>query len=625
MIPRLATRGKLILAATLLFLLLGSILGEPPLVALAGMILTALLTLYLAFYPTAILLRRKKIELSWWVPPGDQPGGALAADRPFQLHLAFRNHGSRKLRILSANILAASALQLDERPSATVQRGQQVEVTTTVKPLAAGYHVLHGAALTFGDALGLFDIEAFFPNPIAIKVFPRTIALRGQPVRAIGGALHEQVGMHHVRRRGLAGELRELREHSHGDPFKFIAWKATAKRGQLMVRDLENEVVTTHVVLLDVGAGMRNGARGRTPLDWACDSVAALAKAAVGNGDRIGLVGWDTRVLVELAPDTGNHHYLQLVDRLLDTRSVVDADLTDVTAGELVALVARYLAHQEAIDVRVKLPPPLDDPRWSTIQAGPDGQLYDVAATGRLCKRLIELMLGRERQGDRGGGERGGGGGKGKAPVVMEDDLQLLPLRQFCRMRGIELPYRTTWEHGRRTAGLAVAVERAVATGRPDVAIVISDMVGVAEEEPRAIRAIARLRRAAGSVLVLAPSADAFLPVTTTSHGQRVRDLMVRDQRTAMAAGRKLLVRHGVTVVEASPGDALDRVVGRARGPCAAARGLTAPRRWSGSRAPGSRGCSITVSDQACSGALPGGFRRHRADRERGQEDARRR
>src|SRR5207248_4610612 len=159
------------------------------------------------------------------------------------------NHGSRKLRILSTKILAGTGLGIDERPSATVRRGQQVEMSSTIKALAAGYHVLHGAALTFGDALGLFDIEAFFPNPIAVKVFPRTLALRSQPVRTLGGALHEQVGLHHVRRRGLSGELRELREHTHGDPFKFIAWKATARRQQLMVRDLENEIVTTHVVM----------------------------------------------------------------------------------------------------------------------------------------------------------------------------------------------------------------------------------------------------------------------------------------------------------------------------------------------------------------------------------------
>lgn len=556
MIPRLATRGKLILGTALLFLLVGALHGAPPLVAISGVVLSVLLALYLAFYPTAILLRRKKIELSWWVPPGDQPGGALSADRPFQLHLAFRNHGSRKLRILSTNILAASGLHVDEKPSATVKRGMQVEITTTVKPLAAGYQVLHGAALMFGDALGLFDIEAFFPNPIAIKVFPRTVAMRGNPVRAVGGALHEQVGLHHVRRRGLSGELRELREHSHGDPFKMIAWKATARRGQLMVRDLENEIVTTHMVLLDVGGGMRSGSLGKTPLDWACDSVAALAKASVANSDRVGLVGFDTRIVTELQPDTGHHHYLQLVDRLLDTRSIVDEDLTDVTAGELVALVARYLAHQEAIDVRIKLAPPLDDPRWTSIQAGPDGQLYDVAATGRLCRRLIDIMIGSEKNAkDK----------RAKLAPLVEPDAQLAPLRQFCRLRGIELPYRTTWEHGKRAAGLARAVERAVVNGRPDVVVLISDLAGFAEDETRSIRALARLRKAAGTVIALVPNAAAFLPPASTPHGQRVRALMTRDQQALVEPGRRLLTRHGITVIEGSPADSLDRLLGGSR------------------------------------------------------------
>jgi uncharacterized protein (DUF58 family) len=554
-IPRLAARGKLILGTAVMFLVVGALHGAPPMIGLAGVILTVLLALYLGFYPTAILLRRKKIELSWWVPPGDQPGGALAADRPFQLHLAFRNHGSRKLRVLSTEILAATSLQIDERPSATVKRGQQVEVTATIKPLASGYEVLHGAALRFGDALGLFDIEAFFPNPIAVKVFPRTIGMRGQLIRAVGGALHEQVGQHHVRRRGLSGELRELREHSHGDPFKFIAWKATARRGKLMVRDLENEIVTTHLAIVDIGAGMRSGPTGRTPLDWASDCVAALARAAINNGDRIGLVGFDTRTVVELAPDTGYLHYLQLVDKLLDVRSIVDEDLTDVTAGELVALVARYLAHQEAIDVRVKIAPPLDDPRWTTIQAGPDGQLYDVAATGRLCRRLIDLMLGNDKAKDK----------RPRSQTVVEPDGQLTALRQLCRLRGIELPYRPAWDHGKRAAGLAAAVERAVAAGRPDAVIVISDLSGLAEDEGRAIRAIARLRKAAGTVVVLAPAPAAFLPRASTPHGRRVRELMVHDARAAIEPGKRLLLRHGVAVIEGSPQDSLERLISNGR------------------------------------------------------------
>jgi uncharacterized protein (DUF58 family) len=320
-----------------------------------------------------------------------------------------------------------------------------------------------------------------------------------------------------------------------------------------MVRDLENEIVTTHVALVDVGAGMRTGSLGRTPLDWACDATAALARAALGNSDRIGLVAFDTRAMVELPPDTGHHHYLQIIDRLLDTRGTVDADLTDVTAGELVALVARYLAHQEAIDVRIKLPPPLDDPRWSQIQAGPDGQLYDVAATGRMCKRLIEVILGRP--------EARGSDKKIRAPHVVEEDAQLMPLRQLCRLRGIELPYRSSWEHGRRAAGFAAAVERVVANGRPDVVVLMSDLAGLGEDDPRTKRALARLRSAAGQIVALVPAPNAFLPAAATPHGRRVREIVARDQRAAIEPGRRLLLRHGIKVIEASPLVSLDQLL----------------------------------------------------------------
>lgn len=600
MIPRLTTRGKLVLSSILLFLLVGALHAAPPLVGMGGLVLAVLLAVYLHFFPTAILLRRKKIELSWWVPPGDQPGGALGVDRPFALHLAFRNHGSRRLRVLHTRVLAGTGLDVEGNPIAAVAPGQQVEVVTNVAARTMGHHVFHGAALTLGEALGLFEIEAYFPNPIAIKVFPRSLPSRGATVRAVGGALHEQVGLHHVRRRGIAGELRELRQHSHGDPFKLIAWKATAKRGQLMVRDLETEIVSSVMVLVDGGAAMRTGVAGATPLDWACDVTSGLAKATLTAGDRFGFVGFDTRVITESPPDAGHHQYLQIVDRLIDLRAIVDEDLTDVTAGELVALVARYLAHQEAVDVRIRVAPPLEDPRWNHIQAGPDGQLYDVAGTARLVAKLIEVMtsdkrfaqqaapaparVGKNGHGPAGvgkatppnGGPRPNAGRRASTPhpVLMPSDPepQMALLRRFCRLRGIELPFRSGWEHSRRAAGLHAAAERAVAHGRPDLVVLVSDFAGWAEDEERTAKALSRLRRAAGGVIALVPSANAYLPSTTTSYGARARALLVADAAAAMAADRRLLTRHGISVVEAQPGDPLDALLGRGR------RGGRAPR-----------------------------------------------
>jgi len=562
MIPSLAARGKLVLISSVLIVLVGAVRAAPPLVALGGGALAALAAAYLAFYPTAILLRRKKIELSWWVPPGDQPGGALAADRPFALHVAFRNHGSRRLRILHTRVLSGSALEVDDDATATVPPGRQVEVTTQVRPLACGYQVLHGAVLVLGDVLALFDVEAYFPNPIAVKVFPRALPTKARPVRPVGAALHEQVGLHQVRRRGLAGELRELRDHAHGDPFKFIAWKATARRGKLMVRDLETEIVATHMVVVDIGAAMRGPLPGRAPLDWAIDATSALARAAADGGDRIGLVAFDTRPYVEIRPGTGHHHWLQLVDRLLDAHSVVDEDLTDVTPGELIACLARYLAHQEAVDVRLRHTPALDDPRWATIQAGPDGQLYDLAATNRFVGKLLEVMGGRET--------------RTLAPAWWwtrihlgpEGDPQLAPLRLFCRLRGIELPYRADAEHGRRAAGFAAAIERAVAEGRPDSVVIVSNLAGLTDDEPATARAVARARRAAGQVVALVPSVSRFAPAAERAGTARVRAVLARDARDRFEAARRLLVRHGVVVIETGPGDTPASLLGRTgRGP----------------------------------------------------------
>jgi uncharacterized protein (DUF58 family) len=153
-----------------------------------------------------------------------------------------------------------------------------------------------------------------------------------------------------------------------------------------------------------------------------------------------------------------------------------------------------------------------------------------------------------------------------RVPAVVEDDAQLRPLRQLCRMRGIELPYRTTWEHGRRADGFANAVERAVVSGRPDVVVILSDLAGLGEDEARTKKALARLRRSAGHVIALVPSSAAFLPAVDSPHGRRVRDLVTRDQRAATEPGRRLLAKHGITVLEASPLVSLDQLLyGRRR------------------------------------------------------------
>jgi uncharacterized protein (DUF58 family) len=563
MTPHLARRGRLLVVVAALFVSVGAIRPAWPLVALGTVILSSICTAYLFFFPVAVLLRRRKVEMAWWVPPGDQPGGAVTVDHPFSLHIALRNYGLRKLRVLDVKLFASSALDLPEGPiPADVPRGFEVELRLPLRARAAGYWALHGAVVGLGDLLGLFELRAYFPNPIGVKVFPRLSSPRSGRLEArpTAGALHERVGVHPIRRRGMAGELREIREHAHGDPFKFIAWKATARKRQLMVRELENEIVVTYQLLVDISGSMRGGSHGRTKLDYAVETASAIARASLEGGDRVGLITFDTRIYGQLKPDEGRPHHLKVIDRLLETRNVVDEDLTDITDGELVAAVARYLAHQEAIDVRLKNTPPIGDPAWSRIGTGPRGELYDMAALGRVVATLLKS--------DSAAAEAR----RAKAPawwwqrvhIGEGADPEMARLRLFCRLRGIELPYRQADGQGQRAAGLAAALSHAAAGGdRAQVLLIISDLGGIADDPPTALRAVGLVRRRHHSVIAVAPFGPAFAPRPSSDPAQRVADILSLDERRRLEGARRDLVRTGVPVVIAGPEDSVAMIARR--------------------------------------------------------------
>ena len=235
---------------------------------------------------------------------------------------------------------------------------------------------------------------------MGIKVLPRP-ALRlaaGRAAPRSPARRTSAIGVQPLRRRGLGGDLRELREHAPGDPFKQIAWKATARTGKLMVRELDRETMVTHWLLVDIGATMREGRPGAARLDLAVDVAAAYARGALEAGDRVALLTFDGRIVGEAKPNDGPVHRLRIVERLMEAMNVVDEDLTELTDSELVAVVARYLlvarGHRRA-------PAPRAAP--STIRCGtswprrPSGELYDL----RVVHQAVAAALERHTQGAR--------------------------------------------------------------------------------------------------------------------------------------------------------------------------------------------------------------------------------
>ena len=139
-----------------------------------------------------------------------------------------------------------------------------------------------------------------FANPHGVEVLPKPLFAMLQTARGGRARRVAEAG----RPAPLAGEgeqLKELREHVAGDPFKRIAWKASARRGQLLVREMEREERDIAWLVLDASVELWAGAHGSAPLDVAIDELGGVAARHIAKGDRVGLVVFASRVRTWLA------------------------------------------------------------------------------------------------------------------------------------------------------------------------------------------------------------------------------------------------------------------------------------------------------------------------------------
>ena len=164
------------------------------------------------------------------------------------------------------------------------------------------------------DRFRLFTWERQLDGQAVLKVFPVPDALR-----ALVRPFETQVstGSHVAAQRGDGIEFADLRPFLPGDRPRSINWRATARRGDLMVNQRHPERATEVVLFLDSFLDVR-GPTGST-LDQAVGAAASLAAAYLRQRDRVGLVSFGGFVQW-LQPGGGQAALYRLLDTLMETQ-----------------------------------------------------------------------------------------------------------------------------------------------------------------------------------------------------------------------------------------------------------------------------------------------------------------
>jgi uncharacterized protein (DUF58 family) len=104
---------------------------------------------------------------------------------------------------------------------------------------------------------------------------------------------------------GAGAELHQLRGYRYGDPLARIDWKATARTRQLVTREFSEDQHLDILIAIDAGRFSRVRAGTLDRLGHYANAAARFAEIAAPNDDRVGLMVFSDRVLVECAPSRG--------------------------------------------------------------------------------------------------------------------------------------------------------------------------------------------------------------------------------------------------------------------------------------------------------------------------------
>lgn len=221
-----------------------------------------------------------------------------------------------------------------------VRLGRRQILTYAVACERRGIHRLGPLTLASDYPLALLRAETEVPDSEAeVCVLPQTFELKSLPLFGRSGFPTEghQVGPVSRGHDQFAG----IRDYRHGDSMRHIHWRASARRGEWVVKEYEQLENAALLLVLNACTADNRGEGRESCFEYSVRIAASIARFAIENGHRVGLFCQGHDQLYWMAPDSGESHYRHLLRQL----AAVQAD-SPQPYSEMAATAAAMASRQ---------------------------------------------------------------------------------------------------------------------------------------------------------------------------------------------------------------------------------------------------------------------------------------
>jgi uncharacterized protein (DUF58 family) len=265
--------------------------------------------------------------------------------------LAVANPGRRLLRADVRDAWPPSAGADPHHVRVRVPAGGQAAVTTTLTPSRRGDKAAATVTIRSLGPLGLAARQARRQVPWTVRVLPPFGSRRHLPEKL--SRLRQLDGQHRSLLRGPGSEFDSLREYVVGDDVRSIDWRATARRGDVMVRTWRPERDRRILIVLDTGRTSAGRVAGTPRLDTSMDAALLLTALASRAGDRIDFIAFDRRIRARVvgAPRTA------VLSSVTDAMAAIEPELVETDAAALASAALTTARHRSLVVLLTDLNP----------------------------------------------------------------------------------------------------------------------------------------------------------------------------------------------------------------------------------------------------------------------------
>jgi uncharacterized protein (DUF58 family) len=183
-----------------------------------------------------------------------------------------------------------------------IDAGEDKIFSYSLRPFERGEYTFGKLRVYVNTDLHLFSRRYIYKEDVTVPVYPSFLQMRKYELLAISNRLNE-AGIKKVRTIGRNFEFDQIRKYNTDDDYRTINWKATARKGELMVNQYEQERSQQVYSLIDMGRTMKMPFEGITLFDYAINSSLVISNIALLKHDKAGLLTFSENIHTFLQAD----------------------------------------------------------------------------------------------------------------------------------------------------------------------------------------------------------------------------------------------------------------------------------------------------------------------------------